>query len=426
MSMTRRDFIKVTGGATLVGLSGFPLINFAGGSNKAKVAVIGGGYAGATAAKYLRLINPAIAVTLIEKNKEYISCPLSNEILSGDRQMESLTFNYEALAKAHSVTVVQAEVTEIDPAKKAVSFGGKTETYDYIIVAPGVDFKWGAIEGYDEAASEILPHAWKAGPQTLLLRKQLEEMKDGGIVCIVAPPNPFRCPPGPYERAAQIAHYLKQKKAKSKVIILDAKDAFSKQPLFEEGWKKHYPDMIQWVKAADDGKVKKVDVKTRTLYTEFGEHKGDVINIIPPQQAGALAQKVGLTDDSGWCPVDQKTFESSKHKGIYVIGDASIAGEMPKSGYSANSQAKVCAAAISAIISGGQPAEPSYVNTCYSLITPDYGISVAGVYRLKDGKIASVEGSGGVSPKEASDLQRKLEAEYARSWFENVTADIFS
>jgi sulfide dehydrogenase [flavocytochrome c] flavoprotein subunit len=423
--MTRRDFIKVTGGATLVGLSGFPLINFAG-ESKAKVAVIGGGYAGATAAKYLRLINPAIAVTLIEKNKEYISCPLSNEILSGERQMESLTFNYEALAKTYGVTVAQAEVTEIDPVKKAVSFGGKTETYDYIIVAPGVDFKWGAIEGYDEAASEILPHAWKAGPQTLLLRKQLEEMKDGGVVCIVAPPNPFRCPPGPYERAAQIAHYLKQKKAKSKVIILDAKDAFSKQPLFQAGWEKHYPGMITWVKAADDGKVKKVDVKTRTLYTEFGEHKGDVINIIPPQQAGALAQKAGLTDDSGWCPVDQKTFESSKHKGIYVIGDASIAGEMPKSGYSANSQAKVCVAAISAVIGGGQPAEPSYVNTCYSLITPDYGISVAGVYRLKDGKIASVEGSGGTSPKEASDLQRKLEAEYAKSWFANVTADIFS
>ncbi len=425
MSMTRRDFIKVAGGATVVGLSGFPLINFAKGS-KAKVAVIGGGYAGATAAKYLRLLNPAIAVTLIEKNKEYLSCPLSNEVLSGERKMDSLTFNYEALAKVHGITVAHAEVTEIDPAKKSVSFGGKTESYDYIIVAPGISFKWGAIEGYDEAASEILPHAWKAGPQTLLLKKQLEEMKDGGTVYIVAPPNPFRCPPGPYERAAQIAHYLKQKKAKSKVIILDAKDAFSKQPLFEEGWKKHYGDMISWVKAANDGKVKKVDVKSRTLYTEFAEHKGDVINIIPPQQAGTLAQKAGLTDDAGWCPVDQKTFESSKHKGIYVIGDASIAGEMPKSGYSANSQAKVCAAAISAMVNGSQPVEPSYVNTCYSLITPDYGISVAGVYRLKEGKITSVEGSGGVSPKEASDLQRKLEAEYARSWFANVTADIFS
>ncbi len=425
MSMTRRDFIKVAGGATVVGLSGLPLISFATDS-KAKVAVIGGGYAGATAAKYLRLINPAIAVTLIEKNKEYISCPLSNEILSGERQMDSLTFNYDALAKVHGVTFVQAEVTEIDPVKKAVTAGGKTDSYDYIIVAPGVDFKWGAIEGYDEAASEILPHAWKAGPQTLLLKKQLEEMKDGGVVCIVAPPNPFRCPPGPYERAAQIAHYLKQKKAKSKVIILDAKDAFSKQPLFEEGWKKHYGDMISWIKAADDGKVKKVDVKKHTLYTEFGEHKADVINIIPPQQAGALAQKAGLTDDSGWCPVDQKTFESSQHKGIYVIGDASIAGEMPKSGYSANSQAKVCAAAISAVINGGQPAEPSYVNTCYSLITPDHGISVAGIYHVKEGKIVAVEGSGGASPKDASDLQKKLEAEYARSWFENVTADIFS
>jgi sulfide dehydrogenase [flavocytochrome c] flavoprotein subunit len=257
------------------------------------------------------------------------------------------------------------------------------------------------------------------------LRKQLEEMADGGNVIIVAPPNPFRCPPGPYERAAQIAQYLKANKPKSKVIILDAKDAFSKQPLFQAGWEKFYPGMIEWVSSANDGKVHKVDPKTLTVYTEFEEHKGAVVNVIPPQQAGAIAKKAGLTDDSGWCPVNQKTFESTLHKDVYVVGDACIAGDMPKSGYSANSQAKVCASAIVAALGGKEAPEPSYVNTCYSLIAPEYGISVAAVYRLEEGKIVSVKGSGGVSPAQASDAQRKLEAEYAHAWFKNVTTDIF-
>lgn len=423
MAITRRDFIKVIGGATALGLTGLPLISRAG--EKAKVVVIGGGYAGATAAKYLRMANADIEVTLIEKGATYVSCPLSNEVLAGDRKIESLTFDYKALSEKHGVKVVNAEVTEIDPEKKMVKTASGEHPYDKLIVAPGVEFKWGAIEGYDEAASEIMPHAWKAGPQTLLLRKQIEGMKDGENVIIVAPANPFRCPPGPYERAAQIAHYLKANKPKSKVIILDAKDAFSKQPLFQAGWERFYPGMIEWIPAAKDGKVNKVDPKTMTVYTEFEEHKGAVVNVIPPQQAGAIAQKAGLADDSGWCPVDQKTFESTLQKDIYVIGDASMAGAMPKSGYAANSQAKVCASAIVAAVGGGEAPEPSYVNTCYSLITPDYGISVAAVYQLEEGKIVSVKDSGGVSPADASDTARKLEAEYARAWFDNVTADIF-
>lgn len=423
MAITRRDFIKVIGGSAALSLAGLPLIGRTAG--KAKVIVIGGGYAGATAAKYLRMANADIEVTLIEKGKTYVSCPLSNEVLAGERQIESLTFDYKALSGKHGVNVVNAEVTDIDTEKKLVKTASGEHPYDKLVVAPGVEFKWGAIEGYDEAAAEIMPHAWKAGPQTTLLRKQIESMKDGENVIIVAPPNPFRCPPGPYERAAQIAHYLKANKPKSKVIILDAKDAFSKQPLFQAGWEKFYPGMIEWKKAADDGKVIKVDPKTMTVYTEFGERKGGVVNVIPPQQAGAIAQKAGLADDSGWCPVDQKTFESTLQKDVYVIGDASIAGAMPKSGYAANSQAKVCAAAIAAVVAGQEAPEPSYVNTCYSLVTPDYGISVAAVYQLKDGKIVSVEGAGGVSPAEASEMQRKQEAEYARSWFDNVTADIF-
>lgn len=424
MTINRRNFIKVVGGATALGLTGLPILS--GAADKAKVIVIGGGYAGATAAKYLRMANPNLEVTLFEKDKEYISCPLSNEILSGERKLESLTFNYKALSEKHGVKVVNEEVTEIDPAKKSIKTASGSQPYDYLIVAPGVEFKWDAIEGYNEAASEIMPHAWKAGPQTLLLRKQLEAMADGGNVIIVVPPSPFRCPPGPYERAAQIAHYLKTaNKSKSKVILLDSNDKFSKQPLFQAGWEKFYPGMINWVSASNDGKVKKIDPKTLTVHTEFDEHKGAVVNVIPAQQAGGLAQKAGLTDASGWCPIDPKTFESTLQKGVYVIGDACIAGEMPKSGYSANSQAKICAAALVATIEGKDVAEPSYVNTCYSLITPDYGISVAGVYRLTEGKIVAVKDSGGISPAEASETQRKLEAEYARAWFNNVTADVF-
>ncbi|OQW95132.1 MAG: cytochrome C [Beggiatoa sp. IS2] len=426
MSMTRRDFVKVIGGTAALGLAGVPLIGRTG-ETQAKVVIIGGGYGGATAAKYLRMANAAIEVTLIEKNKEYVSCPLSNEVLNGERKLDSLTFKYDVLASRHGVKVVNDEATAIDAEKKTVTTaGGKTLSYDRLIVSPGVEFKWGALEGYDEEASKTIPHAWKAGEQTLLLRKQLEDMADGGKVFIVVPPKPFRCPPGPYERAAQIAHYLKQAKPKSKIVILDANEAFSKQALFQAGWKRFYPDMITWKPANEDGKVKKVDVAKRILFTEFEEHKGEVINIIPPHQAGSIAQKAGLADASGWCPVDPKTLESTLQKNIHVIGDACIAGAMPKSAYAASSQAKVCASAIVALVAGKETATPLFVNTCYSLITPDYGISVAGVYRIEEGKIVAVKGSGGESPAEASDAQRKLESEYARSWLNNVTADIFT
>ncbi|MEW8496820.1 MAG: FAD/NAD(P)-binding oxidoreductase, partial [Candidatus Thiodiazotropha taylori] len=224
--------------------------------------------------------------------------------------------------------------------------------YDKLVVSPGVDFRYDKIDGYDAQAAEKIPHAWKAGPQTVTLRKQLEAMKDGGVCYIAAPPNPFRCPPGPYERAAQIAHYFKMHKPKSKVIILDAKDKFSKQGLFMQGYKKFYGDMVEWVSGAGGGIIEAIDANSRTLVGEVEEYKGDVVNLIPPQKAGKIAQIAGLADDSGWCPVNQKTFESKLHKDVYVIGDACIAGKMPKSGYAANSQGKVCAAAIVATLNG--------------------------------------------------------------------------
>ena len=253
-------------------------------------------------------------------------------------------------------------------------------------------------------------------------------MEDGGTVIISAPGNPFRCPPGPYERASMIAHYLKTNKPKSKLLILDAKDKFSKQGLFMQGWKKLYPNMIEWVSGSEGGVVEQIDVKNRVITADsgFSTHKADVINFIPQQQAGEIAINSDLVDKTGWCPVDQHTFESKRHKNIHIIGDAAIAGKMPKSAFAASSQGKNCALAIVAMLNGKTIPEPSYVNTCYSLVGPDYGISVSDVYRLESGEILPVKGAGGVSPMDADKHFRSKEASYARGWYSSITTDIFS
>jgi NADPH-dependent 2,4-dienoyl-CoA reductase/sulfur reductase-like enzyme len=270
-----------------------------------------------------------------------------------------------------------------------------------------------------------MPHAWKAGEQTLLLRRQLEAMEDGGTVVISAPANPFRCPPGPYERASLIAYYLKTRKPKSKLILLDAKDAFSKQRLFQNAWTALYPNHLEWVSLSKGGKVNAVDAATKTLKTDFNDYKADVANVIPPQRAAAIAQSAGVADRSGWCPVDPVSFESKLVPNIHVIGDAAIMGAMPKSAFSANAQAKVCADAIAKLLGGGTPAEPRLINTCYSLVAPDYGITVAGVYKPADGVLADIQGAGGVSPIEAPQETRALEAEFADGWFKTITAEVF-
>jgi sulfide dehydrogenase [flavocytochrome c] flavoprotein subunit len=329
------------------------------------------------------------------------------------------------------INLVHAAADGIDAEKKQVTAGGKKFPFDRCIVAPGIELLYDKIEGYSKEVAEKLPHAWKAGAQTALLRSQLEAMPDGGTAVIVAPPNPFRCPPGPPERASQIAHYFKQHKPKSKVIILDSKQKFSKHGLFIQGWEALYGygtdnAMIEW-HPGPDAAVVKADAGTMTLETNFGDEvKADVINVIPPQRAGAIAQTSGLADESGWCPVDKKTFESSIHAGVHVIGDACIAGKMPKSGYAANSQGKVCAAAIVAMLNEGEVGTPSYVNTCYSIPAPGWGISVAAVYKLgADGKIVGVKGAGGLTPMDASEEAHKREVEYAYSWYKNIVNDIF-
>jgi len=437
---TRRNFLKASGGAA-VAASAMSVSPFAIGGASKKVVVVGGGMGGATAAKYIRMMDSSIEVTLIEANKDYYTCFMSNEVLSGVRDINDIKFGYTGLGK-HGVKVVHDMVTGIDAGKKMVkTAGGESFNYDRCIVAPGIDFKFDAIEGYDAAVAEKIPHAWKAGSQTVTLRKQLEAMKDGGTFVMAAPPNPFRCPPGPYERVAQVAMYFKKHKPKSQIIILDPKDKFSKFGLFNAGWKRHYgynPDnptgdgMIKWIKGADGGKIEAVDAKTMTITAEVEDFKGDVLNIIPPQTAGKIAKSAGLTNEKGWCPINGKTFESTIHKDIHVVGDAAIASPLPKSGYAANSEAKACAGAVVAMLNGGKAPIPSYVNTCYSVINESDamdGISVAMVYAWdeKEGKIIKVKGSGGLTPgyADTTDEMRAREVQYAHSWFENITADTF-
>lgn len=427
---SRRDFVKLLGAGGLLACAGAPVAGRAQGG--ARIVVVGGGYGGAVAAKYLKLLKPDLNVTLIERNKAYVSCPLSNEVISGERDIKTLYWNYTGLAK-RGVKVVHDEATAVDPVKKTVSLkGGQPVSYDKLVLSPGIDFNWTALEGFSEKDSQAMPHAYKAGEQTLLLRKQIEAMKDGGTCFIVVPPKPFRCPPGPYERASQIAHYFKKHKPKSKVVILDSSDSFSKKGLFEEAWKAMYKDTITWVGASGDGKVLRVEPATKTLVTEFSKHKGDVVNLIPTHHAGRIAVDTGLTDKTGWCPINPLSMQSTLQKDIYVIGDSCIAGEpapfdMPKSAHAAATQAKVAAGAIIANLQGyAAPPEPYYVNTCYSLAAPGYGFSVVHIFRVQDGKFVYVKEAGGTSPVGAPPFARKAEAEFAEGWYRNIAADAFA
>jgi NADPH-dependent 2,4-dienoyl-CoA reductase/sulfur reductase-like enzyme len=418
---SRRDFLKtaVAGASAAV----LPLPAIAQGAG-GRVVVVGGGFGGATCARFIRRIDPRIAVTLVEASPTFTACPFSNLVIVGLRDLKAQEFGYDKLA-ADQVTVQISPATAIDAQGRNVTLGNGTRLpYDRLVLSPGIDIRWDGLPGYTEAAAERMPHAWKAGEQTLLLRRQLESMEDGGTVVITAPANPFRCPPGPYERASLIAYYLKTKKPKSKLIVLDAKDAFSKQGLFQGAWKALYPN-LEWVSLSTGGKVTSVDVGAMTLVTDFARYKADVANVIPPQKAALIAEIAGAADRTGWCPIDPVTFESKLQPNIHVVGDASIAGAMPKSAFSANAQAKVCAAAVAKLVAGGKPDDPKLINTCYSLVAPDYGISVAGVYRPADGQIKDVEGSGGVSPVNASASTRAAEATFANGWFSTITQEVF-
>ena len=421
MRVTRREFLRLGVAAAAL----WPAPSVAQGAAP-RVVIVGGGFAGASCARALRQSDPRIAVTLVEPNATFTACPFSNAVIAGLRELPSQQFTYDRVA-ADGITIVRTLANGVDAQARTVTLAdGARLPYDRLVLAPGIDIRWGALPGYDEPAAAHMPHAWRAGEQTMLLRRQLEAMDDGGLVVISAPANPFRCPPGPYERASLIAHYLKTKKPRSKLLVLDAKDAFSKQRLFQQAWSELYPGLLEWVPLSKGGNVTSVDPSTRTLVTDFGRHQAKVANVIPPQKAGRIAEVAGVADRSGWCPIDPVTFESKLQARIHVIGDAAIAGAMPKSAFAANSQAKTCAAAVVRLLTGATPTTPRLINTCYSLVAPDYGISVAGVYQPSpSGQLADVAGSGGVSPAEAPRATRTAEAVLAEAWFRTITAEVF-
>lgn len=416
---TRRTFLKITAAASLAAPS------IASAQASGRVVVVGGGFGGATAARTLKALEPKLDVILVEPNATFTACPFSNNVLAALREISQQQFGYDDVKKA-GVTVAQTSATAVDASAKTVTLAdGNSLSYDRLVMSPGIDINWGALPGYDEAAAEKMPHAWKAGAQTMLLRQQLQAMDDGGLVVISSPANPFRCPPGPYERASLIAYWLKIWKPKSKLLILDSKDTFSKQRLFQNGWAELYQGLIEWVPLSQGGKVTSVDPSTLTFVTDFARHKAAVGNVIPPQRAGKIAQQAGVADRTGWCPVEPVAFESTLQPGIHVVGDSAIMGGMPKSAFAANAQAKVCAAAIVELLAGRKPVDPILINTCYSLVAPDYGISVAGVYRPDKGVLADVPGAGGNSPLQVVGGFRGQEALYASSWFKTITTEVF-
>ena len=422
MTISRRHF-GLLAGTTALSLA-MPAVLRA--QAKPKLVVIGGGAGGATAARYAaKDSDNAIDVTIVEENTNYTTCFFSNLYLGGFRSFESITHSYDTLASGYGIRIVNQRAGSIDREKKEVTLAdGSKLAYDRLIVAPGIDLIYDSVEGYSAEAAEIMPHSWKAGPQTQLLKAKLDALEDGQNIVMVAPPNPYRCPPGPYERVSMFAHVLKAKGfTQSKIVVLDPKEKFSKQALFQEGWAKHYPGMIEWYGPDVHGGIKSVDPATGTVETDFDNFQGTLINVIPAQKAGAIATDAGLAGDKGFCPIDPASMRSKMDENIFVIGDASIAGDMPKSGFSANSQAKVAAMAARGDMIGSKVFPAKYSNTCWSLIETDDGVKVGAQYAPGEDKIAST--SKFISQTGESEAVRKKTYEESVGWYDGITKDIF-
>jgi len=421
-SSHRRRFLKVGVGVSTTVATGLhaPWVI---GQAKPRLVVVGGGAGGATVARYVAK-SGNVDVTLIEANPQYTSCFFSNLYLGDFRDFDSITHDYEKLTDA-GVNVVHAMATGIDAdAKKVVTDAGDELEFDRLVVAPGIDFKMDAIEGYDEKAAIAMPHAYKPGEQTRLLKEKIDSFENGGVFLVAAPPNPFRCPPGPYERASMIAHVFSQSKPDSKILIVDTKESHSKQSLFQAAWERFYPGMIEWLPAdMTGGGVTGVDATTMTVRTEDENFEVAAANIIPPQTAGKIAIDAGLADDSGWCPVDSATLESKLLPAVHVVGDAIIPGDMPKSGFSANSQAKVCANAVLAELTDSKIFPAKFRNTCWSLVTTDHGIKVGANYEATDEKISKLDGF--LSEIDEDDETRKATAIEANGWYDGIITDMF-
>lgn len=421
MKSNRREFLG--GAGALAAATSFPMPALA--QAKPKVVVIGGGPGGATAAKYIAK-DGGVEVTLVEPASRFTTCFHSNLYLGGFKKWEEITHSYDKIAKAYGIKHARQMAAAIDREKKTVRLAnGTVLPYDRLVLSPGIEIKYDSVPGYSEEVSRKLPHAWKAGPQTRLLKMQLDKLKDGSTIVMIAPPNPYRCPPGPYERVSMMAHVLKAKgHQKSRIVIIDPKPNFSKQGLFMEGWQKHYPGMVEWQDEKMHDGVKSVDAKTMTVKTGLGEYKANLINVIPAQTAGKIALDAGLANNTGFCAINPDNMKSMVDANIYVLGDASIAGDMPKSGFSANSQAKVAAMMVRGELVAGRTFPARYTNTCWSLIETDDTVKVGGTYAAKDGKIAATE-TFISKTGESADLRKQTQQENM-AWYSGIVADIFT
>src|SRR5258708_4393674 len=405
---TRRDVAR--GLAASAASLAFPCPSFA--QAAARVVVIGGGFGGASCARALLRADPKLQVTLVEPKTFYFACPFSNEAIAGLRDFEAQQFTYDSIA-AEGVTVAGQTAVKVDAGARTVGLADGTSLgYDRLVLSPGIELRFDALPGYDQAGAMKMPHAWIAGEQTLLLRRQLEAMEDGGTVVLAVPAAPLRCPPAPYERASLIAHYLKTRKPRSKVIILDAKDGFSQQRLFEQAWKELYPDMIERIALSQGGRVTSVEPATNGIVTDFGNYTADVANVIPPQKAGRIADIAGAADNTGWFPIDPVTLQSKLVPTIHMIRDACLGRGIPKSASAADAQSKACAEAVATLISGKAPAIPALVGACYNTVAPGYAFSLSGVYQPKGDIFAEIEG-GATSAVDAPRDVRRREADEA-------------
>ncbi len=425
--MSQFDRRSVLLGASTFGASmvlGAPAVL---GRAKANVIVIGGGPGGATAAKYIAKDSEGqLAVTLVEPASQFVTCFHSNLYLGGFRDMQSITHRYDTLVAQYKLKHARQMAKLIDRDKKQVVLNDGTRlSYDRLVISPGIDLKYDSVPGWGQQFEQSMPHAWKAGPQTDILKKRLAAVPNGGTIVMIAPPNPYRCPPGPYERVSMMAHVLKTAgKTKSKIIIIDPKESFSKQALFQQAWDRHYPGMVEWLGPKIHEGVKSVDPKTNTVVTGFETYKNAaLVNVIPAQMASKIARDAQLVDGSGFCPINPETMQSANDKSIYVVGDACIAGDMPKSAFAANSQAKVAAMNVRGELTQSRVFPARYSNTCWSLLAPDDTVKVGGSYAAKDGKIGAVETF--MSQTNETPAQRKDQQAENMGWYAGITKDIF-
>ena len=420
MKLNRRKFIG-TGVATVAALSAPAVLA----EGKPRVIVIGGGAGGATAARYLAKDSKgALDVTLVEPSRTYFTCFFSNLYLGGFKELEDIGHTYGTLASRHGVNVIHDWAIAVDRDKKTVSLaGGATLPYDKLILSPGIDFVDGSVEGWSVAAQNRMPHAYKAGSQTELLKAQIAAMPEGGTFAMVAPPNPYRCPPGPYERISMVAHLLKANNPTAKIIIADPKEKFSKMALFQEGWSKYYDGMIDWIGSDFGGNNVSVDPAAMTVTIDGEETKVDVCNVIPAMKAGRIAELAGVTEGN-WAPVNASDMSSKFDESIHILGDASQQGDMPKSGFSANSQAKVCANAVRGALTGSKVFPAKFSNTCWSLIATDDGVKVGATYEATPDKISKVDGF--ISDTGENSAMRKATFEESVGWYSGITTDMFS